>query len=93
MTLGVVEEAGSEVTLDHAVVHVADLVNDLEVVLKTDVHEAGLKASHMTTQEVVPSHQLRVVQDHDQHRQEIKQRHCDISITNCMCSRQNTVKL
>jgi hypothetical protein len=42
MTLGVVEETGSEVTLDHAVVHEADLVNDVEVVLKTDVHAAGL---------------------------------------------------
>jgi hypothetical protein len=76
MTLGVVEEAGSEVTLDHAVVHEADLVNDRSR-SKDRCSRSRSKTSHVTTQEVVPSHQLRVVQDHDRHRQEIKQRHCD----------------
>ena len=58
------------VTLDHVLE--ADLVNALEVVLKIDT--VGLKASHVTSQEVVPSLQLGAVQD--QHHQEIKNQCC-----------------
>ncbi len=68
MTLEVVV-VESEATLDHVVALEADLVNALEVVLKIDILEAGLKASHMTIQDVIPSHQLGVIQDH--HPQEI----------------------
>ena len=69
MTLEVVVEVGEEeATLDLAVVR--GLVNVPEAVPKTDVPEAGLKASHMMIPEVVPNHLPRVVQGH--HLQEIK---------------------
>ena len=70
MTLEVVVVVDDEVTLNHVLE--ADLLNVLEVVLKIDT--AGLKASHMTNQEVVPSLQLGVVQD--QHHRGIKNQCC-----------------
>ena len=70
MTLEVVVAIEDEVTLDHVLE--ADLLNALEVVLKIDT--AGLRASHMTSQEVVPSLQLGVIQD--QHHQGIKNQCC-----------------
>ena len=63
-----VEEVRREVTLDRAVA--LDRVN--EVVQRTDVHEAGPKASHATSQEVVPSRQTEAAQDRDRIHQEIK---------------------
>ena len=62
------EVGEDEATLDLAVV--PGLVNVPEVVPKTDVPEAGQKASHMMIPEVVPNHLPRVVQGH--HLQEIK---------------------
>ena len=64
----VVEAVEEKVTLDHVVV--PDLVNVLEAVPKTDVLEAGLKASPMTTPEVIPNHLPRAGQGHN--HQEIK---------------------
>jgi hypothetical protein len=68
MTLEVVVVVEGEVILVHVLE--AGLVNALEVVLKIVAVAAGLKASHGTGQEVVPSLQQGVTQGHL--RQEIE---------------------